>query len=171
MSRPNLKRLLVPASLLLLTGCAGFDPTAALRAAAQKLRFSLDKVSPRVELAFPLDQSRLVLDMDLGVQNDSAQRFRTRAVGGNLNLATGGASHGLGVVAFPEGMDIAAKGRSTLHAQVGLSYSQIKQAWGPIKAAALEHQAATWSLDGTAHVDVLGFDVALPFKTSKGTGR
>lgn len=166
-----MKRALAVLPLLALTGCAGFDPTAALRAAAQQLRFSLDKVTPRVELAFPLDQSRLVLDMDLGVQNDSSQRLRTRAVGGSLNLATGGASHGLGLVAFPEGMDIAAQGRSTLHAQVGLSYAQIKDAWTPIKAAALDHQPATWSLDGTAHVDVLGFDVAVPFKTSKGTGR
>ena len=165
-----MKRLIAVASLLALTVCAGFDPTAALRAAAKDLKFSLDKVSPRMELAYPLDQSRLVLDMDLGVQNGSKERLRTRAVGGSLNLATGGASHGLGVVAFPEGMDIAANGRSVLHAQVGLSYAQVKQAWGPIKAAALEHQAATWSLDGTAHLDVLGFDVAVPFKTSKGTG-
>ena len=166
-----MKRLIAAASLLMLTGCAALDPTAALRAAAKELKFSLDKVSPKVELAFPLDQSRLVLDMDLGVQNNSREHLRTRAVGGSLNLATGGASHGLGVVAFPEGMDIAANGRSTLHAQVGLSYAQVKEAWGPIKAAALEHQAATWSLDGTAHLDVLGIDVAVPFKTSKGTGK
>ena len=166
-----MKRVLAVASLLALTGCAAFDPTAALRAAAQQLKFSLDRVSPRVELAFPLDQSRLVLDMDLGVQNNSSEHLRTHAVGGNLNLATGGASHGLGLVAFPEGLDIAASGRSTLHAQVGMSYAQVKEAWGPIKAAALEHQAATWSLDGAAHMDVLGMDVAVPFKTSKGTGK
>ena len=166
-----MKRLIVASSLLLLTGCAAFDPTAAMRAAAKELRFSLDKVSPRLELAFPLDQSRLVLDMDLGVQNDTKEHFRTMAVGGALNLATGGADHGLGSVAFPQGMDIVANGRSTLHAQVGLSYAQVKEAWGPIRAAALDHQPATWSLDGTAHLDVLGFDVAIPFKTSKGTGR
>ena len=165
-----MKRLAAAASLLLLTGCAGLDPTAALRAAAKDLKFSLDKVTPRVELAYPLDQSRLVLDLDLGVQNDSGQRLRTRTVGGALNLTTAGAGHALGSVAFPEGMDLQAHGRSTLHAQVGLSYAQIKEAWGPIKAAALDHQAATWSLDGTAHLDVLGFDVAVPFKTSKGTG-
>jgi hypothetical protein len=166
-----MKRLLAVASLLALTGCAALDPTTALRAAAKELHFSLDKVSPRLELAYPLDQSRLVLDLDLGVQNDSGQRLRTRTVGGALNLATSGASHGLGTVAFPEGMDIAAQSRSNLHAQVGLSYAQLKDAWGPIRASVVDHQAATWSLDGTAHVDVLGFDVAVPFKTSKGTGR
>jgi hypothetical protein len=166
-----MKRILAVASLLALTGCAAFDPTAALRAAAQQLKFSLDRVSPRVELAYPLDQSRVVLDLDLGVQNDSGEHLRTRAVGGTLNLATGGASHGLGLVAFPEGLDIAANGRSTLHAQVGLSYAQVREAWGPIRAAAVDHEPATWSLDGTAHLDVLGFDVAVPFRTSKGTGR
>src|SRR5690242_7246311 len=166
-----MKRLLAAASLMLFTGCAALDPTTALRAAAKERKFSLDKVSPRLELAFPLEQSRLVLDLDLGVQNSTTEHFRTMAVGGTLNFATGGASHGLGMVAFPQGMDIAAHGRSTLHAQVDLSYAQVKQAWGPIRAAALDHQAATWSLDGTAHLDVLGFDVALPFKTSKGTGR
>ena len=166
-----MKRLLAVVSLLALTGCAAFDPTAALRAAAKDLKFSLDKVSPRLELAFPLEQSRLMLDMDLGVQNNTKEHLRTRSVGGALNLATGGTNHGLGVVAFPEGMDIAANGRSTLHAQVGLSYAQIKEAWAPIRAAALDHQPATWSLDGTAHLDVLGFDVAVPFKTSKGTGK
>jgi hypothetical protein len=142
-----------------------------MRAAAKELSFSLDKVSPRLELAFPLDQSRLVLDLDLGVQNNSGQRLRTRTVGGALNLATAGTNHGLGTVAFPEGMDIEARKRSNLHAQVGLSYSQVKEAWGAIRASVVDHQAATWSLNGTAHVDVLGFDVAVPFKTSKGTGK
>lgn len=166
-----MKRLIAVASLLTLTGCAALDPTVALRAAAKELSFSLDKVSPRLELAFPLDQSRLVLDLDLGVQNNSGQRLRTRTVGGALNLATAGTSHGLGTVAFPEGMDIEARKRSNLHAQVGLSYGQVKEAWGAIRSSVVDHQPATWSLDGTAHVDVLGFDVAVPFKTSKGTGK
>ena len=166
-----MKRILAAASLLLLTGCAAFDPTIALRAAAQELHFSLDRVSPRVELAFPLDQSRLVLDLDLGVQNDSGQRFRTRAVGGALNLATAGSNHGLGMVAFPEGMDIAAQSHGSLHAQVALSYGEVREAWSAIRASVVDHQPATWSLDGTAHVDVLGIDVAVPFRTSKGTGR
>jgi hypothetical protein len=165
-----MKRLFVVVSLLALTGCAAFDPTAVLRAAAQDLRFSLDKVSPQVELAFPLDQSRLVLDLDLGVQNDSGEHLRTRAVGGTLNLATGGAGHNLGTVAFPEGLDIASKSRSSLHAQVGLSYGQVREAWSAIRSSVVDHQPATWSLDGTAHVDVMGFDVAVPFRTSKGTG-
>ena len=166
-----MKRLIPAVALLALTGCAAFDPALALRAAAQQLHFSLDKVSPRVELAFPLDQSRLVLDLDLGVQNDSGQRFRTRAVGGALNLATSGTSHGLGTVAFPEGMDIAPQSRGTLHAQVGLSHGQVREAWSAIRSSVVDHQPATWSLDGTAHVAVLGIDVAVPFRTSKGTGR
>lgn len=166
-----MKRLIAAASILTLAGCAALDPAVALRAAAKELSFSLEKVSPRVELAFPLDQSRLVLDLDLGVQNNSGQRFRTRAVGGALNLATGGTNHGLGTVAFPEGMDIAARSRGDLHAQVGLSYGQVREAWSAIRSSVVDHQPATWSLDGTAHVDVLGIDVAVPFKTSKGTGR
>lgn len=166
-----MKRMIAAGSLLVLTGCAAFDPTVALREAARQLQFSLDKVSPRVELAFPLDQSRLVLDLDLGVTNNSGQRFRTRAVGGALNLATAGSNHGLGTVAFPEGLDIAAQSRSNLHAQVGLSYGQVREAWSAIRGAVVDHQSATWSLDGTAHVDVIGIDVAIPFKTSKGTGR
>lgn len=166
-----MKRLLAVLSVVLLTGCAAFDPAAMLREAAKQVHFNLEKVSPRLELAFPLDQSRLVLDMDLGVQNDSGQRFRTRTVGATLNLATAGAGHNLGTVGFPEGLDIAAKSHSNLHAQVGLSYGQVREAWSAIRASVVDHQPATWSLDGTAHLDVLGIDVAVPFKTSKGTNR
>ncbi len=166
-----MKRALAALSVLLLTGCAAFDPAAMLREAAKDIHFNLEKVSPRLELAFPLDQSRLVLDLDLGVQNDSGQRFRTRTIGGALNLAANGTSHGLGTVAFPEGLDIASRSHSALHAQVGLSYGQVREAWSAIRASVVDHEPATWSLDGTAHLDLLGMDVAVPFKTSKGTGR
>ena len=166
-----MKRALAALSILMLSGCTAFDPAAMLREAAKEVHFTLEKVSPRLELAFPLDQSRLVLDLDLGVQNDSGQRFRTRTIGGALNLATHGASHDLGTVSFPEGLDITSQSHSNLHAQVSLSYGQVREAWGAIRSSVVDHEPATWSLDGTAHLDLLGMDVVVPFKTSKGTGR
>ncbi len=166
-----MRRLLPAAALLLLTGCAALNPVAALEEAGRQLHFSLDRVEPRLELAFPLDQSRLVLKMDLGVDNPTDYRLRTRKVSGALSLTQGGGSHAIGTVAFPAGMDLAPKGRSTLVTEVGLGYADIKAAWSPIKEAVLNRQAATWRLGGEARFEALGIEFGVPFNASKNTGK
>lgn len=152
-------------------GCDALNPALQYQEAARQLHFSLDRVEPQVELAFPLEQSRVRLRLDVGVDNASDVRLRTRRVGGDLRLAVQGGEHALGAIGFPEGMDLAPKGRSTLHAEVVMTYADLKSAWGPLTAAAVRHEPATWSLAGEARFDVMGIEFGVPFRTSKGTGR
>ena len=166
-----MRRMLAVSSLLALTGCAALNPAVALREAAGQLRFSLDRVEPRLELAFPLEQSRLVLKMDLGVDNPTEYRLRTRKVSGALSLVQGGGQHAIGTVGFPQGMDLPSKQRSTLVTEVGLGYADIKSAWGPIKGAVLNREPATWKLGGEARFEALGIEFGVPFNASKNSGK
>jgi hypothetical protein len=165
-----MRRLLVLPALLVLVGCDALSPALKYEQAARQLRFTLDRVEPRIELAFPLEQSRLRLRLEVGVDNPSDQRLRTRRVAGDLKLSAKGADHALGSVSFPEGADIAPKGRSVLKVDVTLGYSDLKTAWGPLSGAVMRHEPATWSLAGEARFEILGIEFGVPFRTSKGSG-
>ncbi|MBK8573497.1 MAG: hypothetical protein IPN91_12880 [Holophagaceae bacterium] len=165
-----MRRLLVLPALLVLVGCDALSPALKYEQAARQLRFTLDRVEPRIELAFPLEQSRLRLRLEVGVDNPSDQRLRTRRVAGDLKLSAKGADHALGSVSFPEGADLAPKGRSVLKVDVTLGYSDLKTAWGPLSGAVMRHEPATWSLAGEARFEILGIEFGVPFRTSKGSG-
>ncbi len=165
-----MRRLLVLPALLVLVGCDALSPALKYEQAARQLRFTLDRVEPRIELAFPLEQSRLRLRLEVGVDNPSDQRLRTRRVAGDLKLSAKGADHALGSVSFPEGADLAPKGRSILKVDVTLGYSDLKTAWGPLSGAVMRHEPATWSLAGEARFEILGIEFGVPFRTSKGSG-
>lgn len=166
-----MRRLWVLPALVLLVGCEAINPALRYEEAARQLRFSLDRVEPRVELAFPLDQSRLRLRLEVGVDNPTDQRLRTRRVSGDLRLAAQGGDHAIGTVAFPEGADLVPKGRSTLKVDVTLGYGDLREAWGPLSGAVLRHEAATWTLAGEARFEVLGITFGVPFRTSQASGR
>lgn len=166
-----MRRCLALPALLLLLGCEAINPALRYQEAARQLRFSLDRVEPNVELAFPLEQSRLRLRLEIGVDNPSDQRLRTRRVTGDLRLSAQGGEHALGAVSFPEGADLAPKGRSVLKVDVAFGYRDLKAAWGPLSGAVLRHEPATWSLAGEARFEVLGIEFGVPFRTSKGSGR
>jgi len=165
-----MRRLLALPALLVLVGCEALSPALKYEEAARQLRFSLDRVEPRIELALPLEQSRLRLRLEVGVDNPSEQRLRTRRVAGDLRLNAKGADHALGSVSFPEGADIAPKGRSILKVDVTLGYNDLKAAWGPLSGAVLRQEPATWSLAGEARFEILGIEFGVPFRTSKGSG-
>jgi LEA14-like dessication related protein len=152
-------------------GCEALSPALNYEEAARQLRFTLDRVEPRVELAFPLEQSRLRLQLEVGVDNPSDQRLRTRRVAGELQLNAQGGDYALGSVSFPEGADIAPKGRSTLRVEVALGYADLKAAWGPLSGAVQRQEHATWSLAGEARFEVLGIEFGVPFRTRKESGR
>ncbi len=166
-----MRRLWVLPALVLLAGCDAINPALRYEAAARQLRFSLDRVEPRVELAFPLEQSRLRLLLEVGVDNPSDQRLRTRRVAGDLRLNARGADHALGSVSFPEGADIAPKSRSVLRVEVALGYADLKTAWGPLSGAVQRREPATWSLAGEARFEVMGIEFGVPFRTRKESGR
>lgn len=166
-----MRRLRVLPLLMLMAGCEALNPALRYEEAARQLRFSLEGVEPQVELAFPLEQSRLRLRLDVGVDNPTEQRLRTRRVSGDLRLSAQGGDHALGSVTFPEGADLAPKGRSTLKVEVNLGYGDLKSAWGPLSSAVLRHEPATWSLAGEARFEVLGLEFGVPFRTRKESGR
>lgn len=158
-------------AIVLLLGCDTLNPALRYEEAARQLRFTLDRVEPRVDLAFPLEQSRLRLNLEIGVENPSDQRLRTRRVGGALQLNARGQDHALGTVAFPEGADIAPKGRSLLRMEVSFGYADVKMAWGPLSAVVLRQERAVWRLEGQARFEVLGIEFGVPLRVSRESGR
>ncbi|HJV91683.1 MAG TPA: hypothetical protein VJ623_15330 [Holophagaceae bacterium] len=165
------KGLLLLPALLLFTGCEALNPAIALREAARQLRFSLDRVEPRLDLAWPLDQSRLHLGLVLGVENPSGTKISARGLKGDIALAQGGSTHAIGRVLFPEGVNLEPKARGTLRADLSLSYSELKAAWEPLRKAVVQKEAAQWKLDGTAQLDAFGLPFEVPFHTTKDSGK
>jgi len=158
-------------ALVLLLGCDVVNPALRYQEAARKLRFTLDRVEPQVDLAFPLEQSRLRLRLEVGVDNPSDQRLRTRRVSGDLRLNARGADYSLGLVSFPEGADIAPLGRSLLKVDVAFGYADLKSVWAPLSGAVLHREKATWSLAGEARFEIVGIEFGVPFRASKGSGQ
>lgn len=166
-----MRRLLVIPALLLLAGCEALNPALRYQEAARQLRFTLDWVEPRVELAFPLEKSRLILRLEVGVDNPTDQRLRTRRLAGDLRLNAQGGDHALGSVSFPEGADLAPKARSVLKVEVALGYGDLRSAWGPLSGVVQRHEPATWNLAGEARFEVLGIEFGVPYSTRKESGR
>ena len=156
--------------LALLTGCAGLDPAAAYRAAARRLSFKLEAVHPRLEVVFPLDRSALVLAVDLGVDNPSNLRLAARALGGAIHLEAAEGSFPLGQLQFPAGVNLAPAAKQTVRAELRLPYGEIRRAWKALEAVARRDAAATWRLEGSASLDLLGVPLELPVRTSLRTG-
>lgn len=160
----------VPA-LMLLCGCEGFDPAALYREAAQKLRFTLDRVEPSLELAFPLEQSRLRLRLTLGVDNPSDIRMRARSIGGRVFLDEGGASRVIGNLGFDRGVDVPARGRVPIVVDLSIAYGELKGALNSLRSVVLEKRPGTWRLEGQMQLDVLGIPVSVPLRPSKHVGQ
>jgi Late embryogenesis abundant protein len=175
--RQALGRMKARLALLVITGlavgalgCSTLNPALRYEEAARQLRFSLDRVEPKLELAFPLEQSRLRLRLDVGVDNPTDQRLRTRKVSGDLRLKLRDEEHALGTVAFPEGADIAAKGRTTLKVDVVFSQKDLQAAWSPLSRAVLRHDPATWTIAGEARFEILGIEFGVPFRARRESG-
>lgn len=156
--------------LLALTGCASLDPAAALRAAARNLNFHLEAVRPRLDIAFPLERSALVIAVDLGVENGSNLRLAARSLGGNIQLDSAGSSFPLGKLHFPAGVTLDPTSRRTVRAELRLPYGEVRNAWKVLESVALKGGAGTWKLDGAATLDILGVPLQLPLRTSLHTG-
>jgi hypothetical protein len=162
-------RLLPLAGLLLLSGCKALDPAALYREAARNLRFTLERVTPKVDLAFPLERSRIRIGLDLGIETSSVGLV-SRALGGKLHLEQEGSSRPLGVLSFPKGLDLGAHSKRTSTAELALTYAEIKELWEPLMRVIQKKQGGTFRLDGEAELDVLGIPVKVPLRASKKAG-
>jgi LEA14-like dessication related protein len=150
-------------------GCEALNPALALREAAGQLRFSLDRVEPRLELAWPLEQSRLQLGLVLGVENPSATRISARGLKGDLSLVYGGSTHALGRVLFPEGVNLEPKARGSLNAELSFSYTELKAVWEPLRKVVLKKEAGQWKVDGSAKLEAFGLPFDVPIHATKGS--
>lgn len=160
--------LAVPA-LLLLSGCAELNPALLYQNAARQLRFSLDRVEPSLQLAFPLEESRVGFRVVVGVDNPSQVRFRARSLGGKLALEDGTQTHAIGQVSFTQGVDLAPGSRSQMPVDLSFTYRELKQAWGPL-GAAIRGRKGTWHVEGQLQLEAYGLPFTLPIRTSKTTG-
>lgn len=163
------KALVVP--LLLLLGCEALNPLVAFKEAARRLDFRLERVEPRLELAFPLENSALHLGLVLSVDNSSDTRLRALGMGGDLSLEVNGGSQALGKVAFPQGFDLQPRSRGEVRADVRFSYRELKEAWEPLRHAVVQQHQATWRLNGEAKLDAFGVGFTVPIRASKGSGK
>ena len=162
--------LAVPA-LLMLCGCDMLDPAAAYRQAAQQLRVSLDRVEPNLELAFPLERSRLRLRLTLGVENPSDLRLRVRSIGGRIFLDEGGASRSISALDFARGLDLPPRARTPVVAELSIAYGDLKESYRSLRAVVLDGRSGTWRLEGQILLDVMGIPVSVPLRSSKSVGR
>ena len=168
--RVALALLAITGSIGIGLGCSALNPALRYEEAARQLRFSLDLVEPRLELAFPLEESRLCLRLEVGVDNPTAQALRTREVSGDLRLRVQGEEHAIGTASFPEGAAIPAHNHSTLRVDLVFRHRDLKAAWSPLSHALLRHEPATWTLAGQARFEVLGITFGVPFRTKRETG-
>ena len=166
-----MRRLLGLASVFLMCGCGIVDPVAAYRAAAQQLHFSLERVEPKVELAFPLEQSRIRFRFELGVRNDSSLRLHARGLNCKLSLDSADQINTIGDVGLPGGFDVAANGKATVPLELALTYRDIQAVWRPIMDVMQNHKAATWKLDGTANLEAMGIGFDVPIRSTKHTNQ
>lgn len=166
-----MRRILTIANLFLMCGCGIVDPVASYRAAAQQLHFSLERVVPKVELAFPLDQSRIRFRFDLGVGNDSNLRLHARGLNCKLSLNSGEQFSTIGDIGLPGGFDVAANGKATVPLELALTYRDLQAVWRPLMDVVQHHQAATWKLDGIANLEAAGIGFDVPIHSTKNTNQ
>jgi hypothetical protein len=160
--------LALPA-LVLLASCAGLDPARRYQEAARQLRFSLDRVEPSIQLAFPLEDSRLGFRLLLGVDNPSQVRFQARSLAGRIHLEEGTQSHPIGQVVFSRGLDLAPMSRSQVPVDLSFSYRELHQSWGAIQSAVRGYKG-TWRLEGQLQMEAFGIPFTLPIRAVKAIG-
>lgn len=158
--------LAVPA-LLLLSGCAGLDPASAYREAARQLKFTLDRVDPSIQLAFPLERSRLRLHLTVGIENPTTVRFQARSISGRIFLDSDGVSHGIGQLNFTQGVDLKPSARTPVAVDLSFSYDDLKQSWGSLRMVSAGARPGTWRLDGQVGLDVMGIPLTTPLRIQK----
>ena len=160
----NSRWLAVPA-LLALMGCN--DPAAAYRVAARQLIFSLDHVESSLQLAYPLEQSRLGLRLTLGAENPTAMHFKARSISGSISLDSDGASHVLGQLSFSKGVDLQPSSHTPIVVDLFFTYNDIRTSWVALKSVGSGNRPGTWHLDGQVGLEVLGIPLAVPLRVQK----
>ena len=153
--------------VLAMVACA---PVRTYQKAAQSLRFSLDRVQPGLELAFPLDRSRLSFQITLGVENPSKVPFHLQSFQGELRLASGDATPPVGQVTLVRPVELPAAGRTELTVEIAFRYQDLRDQWPALAATLGPDAAGAWSLDGQLKLEAYGIAWQVPVKTRRTFG-
>ncbi|WP_005031584.1 LEA type 2 family protein [Holophaga foetida] len=156
--------LAVPA-LLLVVSCHRPDLAASYRQAASRLSFRLERVEPRLDMALPLDRSKLVVRMVLRVDNPSDVHFHARRIVGDLGFEEMGQLRRVGSVDLPQGVDLAPRATSPMVLDLTFAYGDLRRNWAPISQVVHQGDKAVWRLEGKASLDAFGIPITVPFHT------
>jgi len=154
-------------ALLALTACS---PVAQVPAAARSLRFAVDRVEPRFNLAFPLERSRVAFRIVFTVDNPSDVTFHLRGFEGELGLEAEGIAADLGHLALVQPTDLAARGRAALVLEVSFGYQDLRANWDTLQAALIPGAVGAWTLTGTLKAEAYGITWPLPVKAREPLG-
>ena len=157
-------------ALPLLIAVPACSPVQRYQEAARSLRFSLDRVEPRLELAFPLEQSRITLELTLGVENPSTIPFHVQGFTGAFRLETAGRSEPLGRLDLSRPVDLPAGGNAALTVVLSFTYQDLASRWPELQRAVQGGGAGAWELEGTLKAVVHGLPIQLPVKTRRTFG-
>jgi LEA14-like dessication related protein len=151
--------------LAALPGCN--NPAAAYRAAARQLKFSLDRVEPSLQLAYPLEKSRLGLRLTLSADNPTTTHFKARTITGGISLDSDGASHTIGQLSFAKGVDLKPASRTPVVVELAFGYNDLRTSWVALRNVGGGHRPGTWRLDGQVGLEVLGSTLTVPLRVQK----
>ena len=157
-------------ALPLLIAVPACSPVRGYQDAARSLRFSLDRIEPSLQLAFPLDRSRLVVDLTLGVENPSTVPFHLQTFSGEVRLDTGAGLQPLGQLELARPLDLPAGGRADLAVSAAFGYRELALRWPELQAALRDRRPGAWELAGTLGAEVPGIPLRLPVRTRRGFG-
>ncbi len=167
MRRPPL--LLLP--VLALVGTSGCKALVKpYEEALRQVHFELAGVSPSIELAFPLDRSKINLDVRILLDNGSDVPLVADQLIGTLWVQHGGEPVKVGDLSFPGSIQAKAKGRSETTLQVSLGVKDLGPSWTLLRDAYQKGGDLRWELKGSGRIKVYGIFVNTPFRVGRTQG-
>ena len=148
--------------LIALEACS---PVRNYQEAARSLRFTLERVQPRLKLAFPLDRSTLAFQITLAVDNPSTVPFHVRGFEGELGLEAPNGAHPIGHVGLLKALDLPPGGRADLTVEVSFACRDIREQWDALQGALGPEALGAWNLEGSLKLDAYGLSWQMPVKT------
>ena len=157
-------------ALPLVLASASCAPVRNFQEAARTLRFTLDRVEPRLQLAFPLESSRVAFRIVLGVDNPSEVTFRIRGFAGNLALNTGVEVHPMGHLDLVQPLELPPGGKASLAVELAFSYGDLRDHWGALQGALRGSATGSWTLQGSLGLEAYGLPIQLPIRATRSFG-
>ena len=153
--------------LLALGACS---PVRNVQAAAHSLTVAVTRVEPRIQLALPLDQSRLIIRITATVDNPSEVPFRVRGFTGWLALESPGDPIPVGQVVLAQPVELPPHDHAILSVEVSFTYQTLQAQWPALQATLAPGAAGAWILDGRLDAEAYGLGWQLPVHTRRAFG-